>query len=326
MAAREHEVPFNPDFSRYDPTTVYGRARNFYDIFSPMNLLASDKDLLAARNTLEEFKAGRLDGQLTQRELWRLNNLVQSSFHPDTGELIPRMFRMSAFVPINIPIALGMITSAPTLTNIIFWQWVNQTYNSAVNYANRNASTSMSDTQRTVSYLAASITSVAVAVGLNRVSDNARFKSQLLKTAMKTVAPYTAVASAGALNVLLMRYSEATQGVDVRNSDGSLVGRSAAAGVKALSEVTLTRVALPVPVLLFPPIILGALTALHPPFAVRSLARTVTELTVIAGCLRFALPAAIGLFPQTGSIASSSLEPELRSLAKGPKVFYNKGL
>jgi len=40
---------------------------------------------------------------------------IISNTHPDTGELIPRAFRMSYFVPCNIPIAIGLAISAPTV-------------------------------------------------------------------------------------------------------------------------------------------------------------------------------------------------------------------
>jgi len=39
-----------------------------------------------------------------------------------------------------MPIAFGMIITAPTPFNTVLWQWINQTYNAALNYGNRNAS------------------------------------------------------------------------------------------------------------------------------------------------------------------------------------------
>ena len=65
---------------------------------------------------------------------------VLTSIHPDTGKIISWPMRLSSFVPINMPIAFGMIITAPTPFNTILWQWINQTYNAALNYGNRNAS------------------------------------------------------------------------------------------------------------------------------------------------------------------------------------------
>ena len=66
--------------------------------------------------------------------------VVSTAIHPDTGEFIPWAMRLSSFIPMNLPIAFGMITTAPTPFNTIFWQWMNQSYNAMLNYGNRNAS------------------------------------------------------------------------------------------------------------------------------------------------------------------------------------------
>ena len=69
----------------------------------------------------------------------RAQTIVSTAVHPDTGELIPWALRFSSFIPMNYPIAFGMVFSAPTPFNTILWQWINQTYNASLNYANRNA-------------------------------------------------------------------------------------------------------------------------------------------------------------------------------------------
>jgi hypothetical protein len=35
--------------------------------------------------------------------------------HPQTGEIVPAVFRMSSFVPVNIPICGGMLLAPPTV-------------------------------------------------------------------------------------------------------------------------------------------------------------------------------------------------------------------
>lgn len=74
------------------------------------------------------------------REIRTAQTVVSTAIHPDTKEMIPWLFRFSSFLPVNIPISYGFIFAAPTPFNTIFWQWINQTYNAALNYANRNAS------------------------------------------------------------------------------------------------------------------------------------------------------------------------------------------
>jgi len=46
---------------------------------------------------------------------------------------------MSGYVPFNSPILAGLLMPAPTMAQTIFWQWLNQSHNACVNYANRNA-------------------------------------------------------------------------------------------------------------------------------------------------------------------------------------------
>jgi len=47
--------------------------------------------------------------------------VVSTAIHPDTGKFIPWPMRFSSFVPMNWPIAAGMILTAPTPLNTILW-------------------------------------------------------------------------------------------------------------------------------------------------------------------------------------------------------------
>ena len=47
---------------------------------------------------------------------------------------------MSGYIPFNAPILAGLLMNNPTIPQLIFWQWLNQSHNACVNYANRNAS------------------------------------------------------------------------------------------------------------------------------------------------------------------------------------------
>ena len=49
------------------------------------------------------------------------------------------------------------------------------------------------------------------------------------------------------------------------------------------------------------------------------------ELTTIAACSVAVLPIAVGLFPQQGAVAPTSLESRFHH-CKEPYLFYNKGL
>ena len=46
------------------------------------------------------------------------------------------MLSVSVFV--CSPICAGMLMTPQTIGNVLFWQWVNQTYNAGFNYSNRS--------------------------------------------------------------------------------------------------------------------------------------------------------------------------------------------
>jgi len=52
--------------------------------------------------------------------------------HPDTGDVVFAPVRFSAFVPINIPLVIGMLGSTSP-AGTMFWQWANQSLNVCVN-------------------------------------------------------------------------------------------------------------------------------------------------------------------------------------------------
>lgn len=130
--------------------------------------------------------------------------------------------------------------------------------------------------------------------------------------------------------MVLMRRAEMQRGVSVKDHEGVERGTSVVAGVKAVTEVAMTRVALPVPILLGPPILMSFWDRLSIAKAKPSW-RPFVQVPVTTLCLWLALPIAIGLFPQQSSASASDLEPQFRDMkdSKGNKVetfFFNKGL
>lgn len=69
--------------------------------------------------------------------------MCDSVLHPDTGKPIFPLFRFSAFAPANIPIAAMLLYPSSNPVFVMTAQFINQTYNVCVNYANRNASSEM---------------------------------------------------------------------------------------------------------------------------------------------------------------------------------------
>ncbi len=69
-------------------------------------------------------------------------------------------FRMAAFVPTNLLVVGGMLMPNPSLAGIVFWQWVNQSLNVAVNYSNANKSVPMNMKEVGLAYAAATTSAV----------------------------------------------------------------------------------------------------------------------------------------------------------------------
>lgn len=226
----------------------------------------------------------------------------------------------------------------------VFFQWLNQSYNAGFNYANRNATVPIDTQQLLASYGVATGVACGMSFGLGktvealqrRMGPAAPGAAQPLsvKLLMRGL-PWMAVASAGVANAMAMRYKEGVDGITVYDAHGAPVGTSVAAGRACLASVALTRAALPVPILLLPPFILDGIRA-SPLGAVMARSRgtrLAVELSVFAVFLQCALPFAVALFPQTGTIAASDVEPAVRNAAKDSVTgkplevfYYNKGI
>ncbi|KJE93917.1 sideroflexin-5, variant [Capsaspora owczarzaki ATCC 30864] len=319
---------------RYDQSAFSGRVRHFFDLVDPMLLLTSDAKLKESVDLLAAFKAGKINpgqpGQVTDAQMWEARRIKEAILHPDTNEPIPAVFRMSAFVPANVPIIAGMLMSPPTVLNTVMWQWINQTFNAGFNYSNRNANAPQSTAEIATAYGAASAISVGTAVGLGELVKRATNLPPAVRGVVRTVVPFVAVASAGVANMYLMRRGEAETGIDVRDSEGNLVGRSQEAGKICLKQVAVTRVLLPVPILILPPVIMSGLnrTAF---LKSNPRVRMAVEVGVIAGAIWGALPLAIATFPQVMPVETSKLETRFHQMRtpKGDPIttlYYNKGV
>lgn len=303
-------------------------------------LLTQDK-LRDAVQKLEAYKAGGNipPSGVTDAEMWRARLTHSIMVHPDTGEEIPYVFRMSFFAPANIPIAVGMVMFGQSTGAQLFWQLANQVYNAGVNFANRNATVEVTNTEALTSLAAASSLACGMAFAMGRVAKRVAAnpaRSPAFKAAVGRLVPLTAVAAAGAFNAMAMRYKEGLNGIDVYDEEGHVYGKSVAAGRMGLLQVAATRVVLPIPILLMPPYIIDALKRL--PALQSALLRAPRavglplELSVIVACILVALPGAIALFPQEVSVDPAWLEPEFQNLtqpstgAPVKTLIYNKGM
>jgi len=235
-------------------------------------------------------------------------------------------FRMSGFVPFGTPIVVGMLLPNQSLARTLFWQWANQSHNAAVNYCNRNASNPTPTSRMLAGYVGAVTSAMTVAGGLTEVLRRASQLSPVARAWALRLVPYPATATANVCNVVLMRMNELHEGIAVTAPDGTVVGNSRVAARRALTETALTRIALPLPVLVLPAVIMSQLERLRWMQQARPALRLAVQAAVCTASFGLALPLAISLFPQYGSLAAEQLEPELRAATTASVVWYNKGL
>ncbi|XP_048584860.1 sideroflexin-2 isoform X2 [Nematostella vectensis] len=232
--------------------------------------------------------------------------------------------RMTFQVPGGMAITGAMLQWYRTVPAVVFWQWVNQSFNALVNYTNRNAKSEITNKQIGIAYASATTSAVAVSVGFNH----------LVKTAPPLLAryvPFVAVAAANCVNIPLMRQRELAHGIVVFDKHGNAIGPSKKAAVKGISQVVISRVTMAAPGMLIIPIIMEKLERYSFMQRIRFLHGPL-QMLLCGVSLSLMVPAACSIFPQKCSMNVDQLEPELQEKIKkmgGPtidKVYFNKGL
>ncbi|KAM7072852.1 sideroflexin-2 isoform 3-T6 [Molossus nigricans] len=257
-------------------------------------------------------------------QLLYAKKLYDSAFHPDTGEKMNIIGRMSFQVPGGMIITGFMLQFYRTMPAVIFWQWVNQSFNALVNYTNRNAASPTSVRQMAVSYITATTTAVATAVGMNMLTKKA-------PPLVGRWVPFAAVAAANCVNIPMMRQQELIQGICVKDKNHNEIGHSRRAAAIGITQVVISRITMAAPGMILLPVIMERLEKLRFVQKVKVLHAPLQ--VMLCGCfLIFMVPVACGLFPQECELPVSFLEPELQDTIKAkygklvPYVYFNKGL
>jgi sideroflexin-5 len=282
---------------------------------------------------------------------------------------------MSSFIISNLIVTAGMLTPGLQVRRLIYlvprnayqlqttgtllWQIANQSLNVAINSANANKTTTLSTPTLVKSYFLAVSASCSVALGLNAVVPRLKGISPGTKTILSRLVPFAAVASAGALNVFLMRREEIRQGIDVypvlsegekrrKEKDGTVIptlGKSKKAATLAVGETALSRVLNATPIMVLPPLVLVRLQRTQwlkstPRMTLpinlgtsRKVSAGHNELMInrILGLILttsvFALPLALAAFPQRQAVDAKALEEKFWNQGgMDGKVEFNRGI
>uniref|UniRef100_A0A9L0IEW3 Sideroflexin-3 n=1 Tax=Equus asinus TaxID=9793 RepID=A0A9L0IEW3_EQUAS len=206
---------------------------------------------------------------------------------------------------------------------VVFWQWVNQSFNAVVNYSNRSGDAPITVRQLGTAYVSATTGAVATALGLKSLTKH-------LPPLVSRFVPFAAVAAANCINIPLMRQRELQVGIPVTDEAGQRLGHSVAAAKQGIFQVVVSRICMAIPAMAIPPVIMDTLEK-KDFLKRRPWLGAPLQVGLVGFCLVFATPLCCALFPQRSSINVSRLEPELRSQIReqNPRlevVYYNKGL
>uniref|UniRef100_A0A673TTB5 Sideroflexin-1 n=2 Tax=Suricata suricatta TaxID=37032 RepID=A0A673TTB5_SURSU len=319
------ELPPNINIKepRWDQSTFVGRANHFFTVTDPRNILLTNEQLENARKVVHDYRQGVIPPGLTENELWRAKYIYDSAFHPDTGEKMILIGRMSAQVPMNMTITGCMMTFYRTTPAVLFWQWINQSFNAVVNYTNRSGDAPLTVNELGTAYVSATTGAVATALGLNALTKH-------VSPLIGRFVPFAAVAAANCINIPLMRQRELKVGIPVTDENGNRLGESANAARQAITQVVISRILMAAPGMAIPPFIMNTLEkkAFLKRFPWMS---APIQVGLVGFCLVFATPLCCALFPQKSSMSVTSLEADLQATIRETypelrRVYFNKGL
>jgi len=307
---------------RWDQNTFVGRLKYFFAVTDPRLSLLGDEQLEEAKTLLELYKRNKEPPLTTSDQIWRAKHIYESAFHPDTGEKQNVFGRMSFQVPGGMIITGAMMQWYKSNVGVIFWQWVNQSFNALVNYTNRNANVEFDNAKLVIAYVSATSTALITSLGL---------KAYLAKRAsplFQRYVPYAALAAANMVNIPLMRRSEIEEGIACVDDLGTPILNSRTAALLGISQVVFCRIVMATPGMTILPVIMERLEKKPWMRKIKPLHGPIQVLFV--GCfLLFMTPTACSLFPQKASIKTETIGKfeKLPSDQQLPSVLYfNKGL
>ncbi|XP_015364517.1 PREDICTED: sideroflexin-2-like [Diuraphis noxia] len=193
-----------------------------------------------------EYRNGSISNDdITDTKLLCAQQIYENVIHPDTNEVQNRFGRLS-FIPIGKSLLVAVLLSQLTRNSSSYtWHGLNQSYDSLVNFTNRNGDTKFIPTNQVrfgITILAATGTSTLAAFHIEKI-----LLSKICHPILYRCVPLITFAGASFINVPIMRHKEIIDGVRIYDCNKEKVGYSRLAGLKGIGETIVTRIILLAP-------------------------------------------------------------------------------
>ncbi|XP_018406728.1 PREDICTED: sideroflexin-1-like [Cyphomyrmex costatus] len=332
LGDKSDEGRIDIDKPLWSQDTYLGRWMHYAFITDCRTVLVPENKLWEAKKLCEDYKAGKEPKGLQRKDIIYAKKLRDSAFHPDNGEFMHVIGRMSFQLPASVTLTAAMLTFYKSAFGMIACQLVNQGFNAFVNYTNRNA---LSDDPQDTdviqqAFMLATAASCAAALGFRKLFSGRG-------TLVTRFVPFCAVAAGNMVNLPIMRQREIARGIPIfaKNGDDVCIMKSQVAAVKGISECILTRIIMAAPGMLMIPVITQRMQS-YCFYQLRPWITFPVEIGLCTLCLLVMIPSALAIFPQKNSMKSELLKKypeeyeifrEKMGQRKHPdKVYYNKGL
>lgn len=318
----------NIEKPRWDQSSFGGRFKHFAAVTDTKKAFASNRRLNAAQEMVKAHRAGRTPPGTTVEQLWYSKQLYDSAFHPDTGKKMNLLGRMSFQVPGGMAVTALMLQFYKTPIAVASTQWVNQSFNALVNATNSGGDAPVSKSAMFRTYVIATSTALAVALGLN-------FAARGASPIVARLVPFGAVAGANAINIPFSRNGELRNGISVYTAEGKPVGKSQRCARKGISQVVFARIVMAAPGMVCVPFMMEAMQKTNPWFRNTPAAHLPFQTAAVGMFLLLMVPFACAIYPQEASYKYKNLEKRVKTEYESklgmrgriPEyVYFNKGL
>uniref|UniRef100_A0A8I5NKB8 Sideroflexin 4 n=1 Tax=Papio anubis TaxID=9555 RepID=A0A8I5NKB8_PAPAN len=245
----------------------------------------------------------------------------RATVHPDSSNLIPKLFRPAAFLPFMAPTVFLSMMPPKGIKSVILPQVFLYTYMTAFNSINGNRSYTCKPLER--SLLMAG--TIASSTFLGVVPHFIQMKYGLTNPWIKRLLPVVFLVQASGMNVYMSRNIESIKGIAVMDKEGNVLGHSTIAGTKAIRETAASRT------------VLFGTSALIPEIFTYFFKRTqfflknpgslwILKLSCTFLTMGLMVPVSFSIFPQIGQIQCRRHEEKIQPSIEETEIFYHRGV